>query len=121
MPAAPRKPCTYPGCRTLVAVGQSRCDDHPHMNRFADRGRGSSASRGYGWQWAKLRRQVMERDCGLCQVCQSAGYTMPATAVDHILPKSSGGTDALSNLQAICDSCHKSKTAKEAANGRTGG
>ena len=38
---------------------------------------------------------------------------MLATEVDHIVPKSAGGTDAMDNLQALCKSCHSRKTAKE--------
>jgi len=42
---------------------------------------------------------------------------MPATEVDHIIPKAKGGTDDMSNLQAINKECHKKKTARE--QGRT--
>lgn len=36
-----------------------------------------------------------------------------AVAADHIVPKSQGGTDARSNLRAICEECHKQKTGQE--------
>jgi 5-methylcytosine-specific restriction protein A len=36
-----------------------------------------------------------------------------ATEVDHIVPKSQGGTDDDDNLQAICSPCHKTKTGSE--------
>jgi len=42
---------------------------------------------------------------------------MTATEVDHIIPKAKGGTDDMSNLQAINKECHKKKTARE--QGRT--
>jgi 5-methylcytosine-specific restriction enzyme A len=38
--------------------------------------------------------------------------------VDHITSKAKGGSDDLENLQAICDDCHKAKTADEAAEAR---
>lgn len=38
-----------------------------------------------------------------------------AVAADHIIPKSRGGTDDLSNLRAICEDCHKAKTSEEGA------
>ncbi|WP_425610863.1 HNH endonuclease [Xanthomonas albilineans] len=35
----------------------------------------------------------MQRDQGLCQPCKQSGRLTPAVAVDHIVPKSQGGTD----------------------------
>jgi 5-methylcytosine-specific restriction protein A len=36
--------------------------------------------------------------------------------VDHIKPKANGGTDDETNLQSICEACHKEKTRKENSN-----
>lgn len=36
-----------------------------------------------------------------------------AKEVDHIIAKAHGGTDDMSNLEAICIKCHRTKTAKE--------
>lgn len=44
----------------------------------------------------------------LCVECDGA-----ATEVDHIVPKSQGGTDEWGNLQALCKSCHSRKTARQ--------
>jgi len=86
--------------------------------RFSDPQRGSRHERGYGWAWDKLRQQILERDCGLCQPCAQAGRVTAAAAVDHKVPKAQGGTDAEANLQAICDPCHKVKTQIESRHGR---
>jgi 5-methylcytosine-specific restriction endonuclease McrA len=40
-----------------------------------------------------------------------------ALAVDHIKPKSAGGTNDAAKLQALCHQCHAMKTAKEGAGG----
>lgn len=80
-------------------------------------GRGNAAERGYGSLWGKMRKIAMARDSGLCQPCMLAGNISKARDVDHITPKSKGGTDDLDNLQAICIDCHKAKTAKEANGG----
>ena len=80
---------------------------------WADERRGSRHERGYGTAWDKLRRRILERDCSLCQPCRQAGRVTPARAVDHIVPKSQGGSDDEHNLQAICTPCHQAKTQRE--------
>lgn len=76
--------------------------------------RGSSADRGYGYAWRKLREQILARDGGLCVPCRSIGLVSLARAVDHIVNKARGGGDNPSNLQAICNTCHDQKTQAEA-------
>ena len=78
-----------------------------------DRLRGTSAQRGYGADWRRLRGEVLLRDKGLCQPCLRNGRVTAAREVDHIKPKASGGTDDADNLQAICLPCHRTKTARE--------
>lgn len=73
----------------------------------------SASSRGYGSAWNKLRTIVMMRDFQICQPCTRNNRVTLATEVDHIIPKAKGGTDDLSNLQAICEDCHKKKTNKD--------
>lgn len=81
--------------------------------------------RGYGADWVKIRKLVMRRDMGLCQVCKRDGRTTMATQVDHITSKaeakrlrwSDARTDHPNNCQAICTPCHKAKTTEET--GRT--
>lgn len=81
----------------------------------------SRHERGYGSEWDKLRRQILERDKGLCQPCRRAGRARPATQVDHIVSKAKAKTmrwsearvNAETNLQAICKSCHDEKTLAE--------
>lgn len=60
----------------------------------------------------------MLRDKGLCQPCGAQNRVSPATEVDHIAPKSQGGTDDPNNLQSICSACHKIKTAFESSGQR---
>lgn len=114
MPPRPLKPCAHKGCALLTSSQSGRCNIHQvKPGSFSDSRRGSAASRGYGAGWRKLREQVMHRDGGQCVQCMSVGRFVRATAVDHIKPKSQGGTDDLNNLQAICNRCHDEKTAKE--------
>jgi len=120
MPPRPKKPCRHAGCRLLTDARNGLCDTHQGdatAGKFADSKRASATERGYGSAWRKLRDQIMVRDCGLCQLCLRAGKIKAAVAVDHINPKSAGGTDEESNLQAICKACHDTKTQREAATG----
>ena len=55
-------------------------------------------------QWRKIRQRILTRDCGICQACGMDGNT-----VDHIVPRSMGGTDHESNLQCLCNACNASK------------
>lgn len=73
-----------------------------------DEGRLSAAKRGYGHRWRKLRDMVLCRS----PVCQTVGCNKIATNVDHIIPKPMGD-DSMTNLQALCHSCHSRKTATE--------
>jgi 5-methylcytosine-specific restriction enzyme A len=68
-------------------------------------------------EWQRIRKAVLKRDCGLCQVCKKQGRVTPATQVDHIIKKAAGGTDDEANLQSICEPCHEIKTASD--EGRT--
>ena len=76
----------------------------------------SRHARGYGREWDKLRARILERDNYLCQCseCRKHDRVTPANEVDHIVPKAKGGTDDLSNLQAINRFCHQRKTREDA-------
>ncbi|WP_312529475.1 HNH endonuclease [Paracoccus sp. (in: a-proteobacteria)] len=121
----PSKPCAVPGCRAIVAVGTARCKRHQVDDEAQTKARkpsggwygqaGSRHDRGYGSAWDQLRLLALERDKRLCVQCLLGGRPVPAHSVDHILPKSKGGTDDLDNLQSLCRSCHAAKTAREGA------
>lgn len=63
---------------------------------------------------ARLRAAVLDRNGFTCQMCGlSPGDTDPATGrkvrlhVGHIIDKSHGGKDELSNLRTLCSTCNQ--------------
>ncbi len=75
----------------------------------------SRQERGYGYEWEKLRKTILERDGNLCKCeeCARLSRVRLATHVDHKIRKEDGGTDDPSNLQALNEECHKRKTTIE--------
>lgn len=93
--------CSRPGCGEFG----------PHRH---GEDRRSAAKRGYDRTWQRLRLMQLRRE-PLCREHQlRRGEIMEATEVDHIVPLSAGGANALENLQSLCKSCHSAKTAREA-------
>lgn len=120
MPVRAKHPCHHPGCTALVERGRY-CDEHqPHVEER----RGTSAQRGYGYRWQRLRRMFLAAH-PLCADPfgdhQRDGVVVAATDVDHIVPRTRGGTDDESNLQQLCHSCHSRKTNAEDGGGWVGG
>ena len=74
---------------------------------------GNTTDRGYGYRWQQVRRRVLVRDKHQCRACKRKGIYVPAGEVDHIVPKSQGGSDDLSNLESLCRTCHQVKTQGE--------
>jgi hypothetical protein len=54
-----------------------------------------------------VREEVLRRSNGRCSIC---GREIDSLVVDHVVPRSRGGTDALDNLEAVCRSCNVLKT-----------
>ena len=102
------KPCTQPGCPTLVPAGSGRCSA---CERAADGRRGSARARGYGKGHERFRRAVLARD-PLCVLC---GAT--ATEADHHplsrRELSAAGLDPDDPVhgRGCCKSCHSMATA----------
>jgi len=83
----------------------------------------SRQSRGYGAQWDKLRKQVLQRDRYLCQCqdCKRGNKVLVANEVHHVIAKADGGTDALDNLISIHHDCHERETQRAKGYGPAAG
>lgn len=51
------------------------------------------------------RQRVLERDGRRCQLCGSR----KTLTIDHIVPRSKGGTNRLGNLRILCASCNETR------------
>lgn len=62
-------------------------------------------------EWQAVRRQVLDRDHYLCQVCKRAGRITPAGTVHHITPLRVDYSKRLdpANLETICPACHNAE------------
>ena len=53
-----------------------------------------------------LRRDVIDRDKATCVYCGDRNGPFEA---DHVMPRSRGGLDVMSNLVCACRTCNRSK------------
>lgn len=57
----------------------------------------------------QLRERIRQRDGGGCAYCRRGDV---AVFVDHVLPRSRGGSDNIRNLVLACVRCNSSKGSK---------
>jgi diadenosine tetraphosphate (Ap4A) HIT family hydrolase/5-methylcytosine-specific restriction endonuclease McrA len=65
-----------------------------------------------GYISGSLRYEVLKRAGFRCELCGISADER-AIEVDHILPRKHGGTDDLTNLQALCFKCNANKGARD--------
>jgi len=111
-----------PTFRLNILIGSAKSYEtrlNSYQRGYTDKHwRGDKRQHGYGG----LRGLIYRRDKGICQICgricvpKDAGNGTDRALwphVDHIVPKSKGGTDDPSNLQLLCGSCNSIKKDKE--------
>ena len=59
--------------------------------------------------------EIFKDQCDECRLCRTPIFmgTYSNSDIDHIIPLKHGGTSDKSNLQALCVTCHRRKTALE--------
>jgi len=89
----------------LIKLCQQKLDDY-----LAKRGDSVFQHRkqSAGYVSGTLRYEVLKRSEFHCELC-GVSADVKALEVDHILPRNHGGSDDLSNLQALCYSCNAMK------------
>ena len=66
-----------------------------------------------------LRYLVLTAAGGRCALCGATNKEQPLE-IDHIIPRSRGGTNDLDNLQVLCGPCNRSKSNRDHADLRSG-
>ena len=124
-----KRPCSWPGCRTLVAVGTIHCNPHARQAEAfrktrktgSDKRRAGRNSR--DWYRRSAWRDRRERQLAkepLCRMCIARGRHVAASVADHVEPHREDFRRFWEGeLQSLCASCHSStKQAEERAEGR---
>lgn len=75
----------------------------------------SGGSRGFS---GTDRREIFERDRWTCQSCGHVDRSGRSLEADHIVSVAFGGSGSVANGQTLCRSCHRRKSAGEAARAR---
>lgn len=107
MAQAPLHQCTK--CRKLVRGKCEACSKQPWSRSKASQ----AAQELYGHRWAKVSERYRQEH-PLCAECDRQGRTTPSQCTDHIVPHR-GDEDLFweeTNFQALCDRCHRAKTAR---------
>jgi 5-methylcytosine-specific restriction enzyme A len=108
MPTAALRPCTYPGCNTLVSGG--RCDLHSTKEVERD----PAIKKLYNSkQWQSIRIAQLS-NYPWCAECMKEGRYTAATEVDHVDPHQGDPARFFAGpFQSMCTPCHSRKTANE--------
>ena len=116
MPSRLKKACRKPACPQTTIHRSGLCEKHQKTDngwQQWQKRKGNTTQRGYGADWRKIRRRILERDHHLCQEHLKQGVITPGNHVDHIVPKAQGGDNSDANLQTLCATCHYRKTGTE--------
>ena len=73
-----------------------------------------------GYVSGSVRYEVFKRAKHRCELC-GAHEAQVALHIDHIIPRSKGGSDDVSNFQALCVSCNTSKRDRDNTDYREAG
>jgi 5-methylcytosine-specific restriction protein A len=113
--------CGAPGCPAIIPDGSTYCEADRKKTSRESRARYPRQRKGAGWERISKRYLRAHPDCECtdpeCGVCHGEGCGLPATEVDHIVPREAFTDLRVAhedrNLQALSKPCHSSKTARE--------
>jgi 5-methylcytosine-specific restriction protein A len=111
-----KKFCPHRGCKTLVDLDTSYCDEHINDIQISrqqynkQRPEWHNLYKSYRWRNARLR-YLMEHP--LCVECERIGRLISGNTINHIIPHK-GNYDLFwneSNWETLCKRCHDRRTA----------
>jgi diadenosine tetraphosphate (Ap4A) HIT family hydrolase len=70
-----------------------------------------------GYVSGTIRYEVLKRAGSRCELC-GVSTEFRALEIDHIIPRSKGGSDDISNFQVLCTSCNATKNNRDATDFR---
>ena len=85
-------------CRRMVRDEYRRDSGRRRQSTLREKGGGDPK------RWTAIRIPILERDEYMCAYCGRKAET-----VDHVIPKSKGGTEDPFNLVACCKGCNRKK------------
>ena len=68
--------------------------------------------------WTEKKAVLWDRSMGRCHYCQKVMNPFSEFSVDHVVPRSKGGPDDLSNLVACCRGCNTDKRDRDVSQWR---
>jgi len=113
MPSIKRKICSKHGVYETKVCELCKTENAKTYN---DTARDKESSKIYNsTRWRKIRKYVLKRDGGICQMC---GKSEKIMIVDHIKELKDYPELAFNyeNLTVLCRGCHNIKTSREVAN-----
>lgn len=100
--------CAWCGTQFRGSLDKSYCSDQCRINAWrANKRAGGTLARPIGW--LKQRFFVLARDQFKCTYCGRSAADGAVLHVDHIHPKSAGGSDEMENLTTACKECNHGK------------
>lgn len=97
------------GTRTTKRVGSFSQGAAP----WTTKKRSKTTRHSYPANWKELREKVLKRDNYTCCTCHRTKPQLLEMGrhleVDHIIRLADGGTNAMINLQTLCNKCHENR------------
>ena len=104
--------CLWCGAGFRGSMDKSYCSDSCRLNAWRAKKRGEGvASQPAVYSWGRRRFAVLSRDGFRCVYCGRGHAEQVVLHVDHVIPRSGGGSDDVNNLVAACQECNLSKGA----------
>ena len=112
------------GCKHILKIKLKEGAINPLPSAKTNFGSERSRSAGdYPSNWSSLRKRTLKRDNWKCQSCGNSGgeFGDATLQAHHIIPKSKGGDDKLSNLITLCLECHETEHGHSISSGESSG